>query len=77
MEQNKALYETLFIVRNTIGEEAVKSVIEKFTALITDNGEVEEPRHSTRRKRGTNTAPTSNSPSPLVIPSNCGREPPS
>ena len=39
--------------------------------------EVEEPRHGTRRKRGTNTAPTSNSPSPLVIPSNCGREPPS
>ena len=41
MEQNKALYETLFIVRNTIGEEAVKSVIEKFTALITDNGEID------------------------------------
>ena len=41
MEQNKALYETLFIVRNTIGEEEVKSVIEKFTALITDNGEID------------------------------------
>ncbi len=41
MEQNKTLYETLFIVRNTIGEEAVKGVIEKFTALISDNGEIE------------------------------------
>ena len=41
MEQNKALYETLFFVRNTIGEEAVMGVIEKFTALITDNSEIE------------------------------------
>lgn len=41
MEQKKALYETLFIVNNTIGEEAVKAVVEKFTALVTDNGEVE------------------------------------
>ena len=46
MEQNKALYETLFIVRNTIGEEAVKSVIEKFTALITDNGEIDSVNES-------------------------------
>ncbi len=40
MEQ-KTLYETLFIVRNTIGEEAVKGVVEKFTALIADNGEID------------------------------------
>jgi hypothetical protein len=43
--------------------------------LITDNGEVEEPRHGERRKDGTNTAPMSNTPSQLVIPSNCGRGP--
>lgn len=41
MEQKKALYETLFIVNNTIGEEAIKEVVEKFTSLISDNGEIE------------------------------------
>ena len=34
MEQNKTLYETVFIVNNTLGEEAVKSLVEKFTGLI-------------------------------------------
>ena len=41
MEQLKSMYETVFIVNNTIGEEAVKAVVEKFTKLIADNGEVE------------------------------------
>lgn len=41
MEQLKSMYETVFIVNNTIGEEAVKAVVEKFTKLITDNGEIE------------------------------------
>jgi small subunit ribosomal protein S6 len=41
MEQNKALYETIFIVKNTIGEEAVKAVVEKFTTLISENSTVE------------------------------------
>ena len=41
MEQNKTLYETVFIVNNTLGEEAVKSLVEKFTGLIAENGAIE------------------------------------
>ncbi len=41
MEQNKSLYETVFIVNNTLGEEAVKCLVEKFTGLIAENGEIE------------------------------------
>lgn len=41
MEQNKTLYETIFIVNNTLGEEAVKSLVEKFTGLIAENGAIE------------------------------------
>ena len=41
MEQNKTLYETVFIVNNTLGEEAVKSLVEKFTDLIAENGAIE------------------------------------
>ncbi len=41
MEQNKTLYETVFIVNNTLGEEAVKSLVEKFTGLIAENGTIE------------------------------------
>ena len=38
MEKNNASYETLFVVDLSKGEEAVKSVIGKFTSLIADNG---------------------------------------
>ncbi|MDL2287276.1 30S ribosomal protein S6 [Eubacteriales bacterium OttesenSCG-928-G02] len=41
MDNKKSLYETIFIVNNTIGEEAVKEVVEKFTTLITNNGTIE------------------------------------
>ena len=40
MEQ-KNLYETIFIVNNSLGEEAVKSLVEKFTSLISSNGEIQ------------------------------------
>ena len=40
MEQ-KNLYETIFIVNNSIGEEAVKALVEKFTSLISSNGEIQ------------------------------------
>lgn len=40
MEQKK-LYETMFLVNNTLGEEAVKALVAKFTDLITANAEVE------------------------------------
>ena len=39
MERNK--YETIFIVDVSLGEEAVKTVVEKFTGLISANGEIE------------------------------------
>lgn len=41
MEQKK-LYETLYIVNNSLGEEAVKAIVEKFTALISAHGEITE-----------------------------------
>lgn len=41
MEQKK-LYETLYIVNNSLGEEAVKAIIEKFTNLISEHGEITE-----------------------------------
>lgn len=40
MEQ-KRLYETMFLVNNTLGEEAVKALVAKFTDLIAANAEVE------------------------------------
>ncbi|MBQ3002346.1 MAG: 30S ribosomal protein S6, partial [Clostridia bacterium] len=40
MEQKK-LYETMFLVDNSLGEEAVKGLVEKFTGLIAANAEVE------------------------------------
>ncbi len=40
MENTNKSYETLFVVNATLNEEAIKSVIEKFTALIAANGEV-------------------------------------
>lgn len=43
-------YETMFIVDMTIGEEAVKSTIAKFTDLIAKNGTVEEVNEWGSRK---------------------------
>ena len=40
MEQKK-LYETMFLVDNSLGEEAVKALVEKFTSLIAANAETE------------------------------------
>ncbi|MPN42570.1 30S ribosomal protein S6 [bioreactor metagenome] len=34
-------YETIFIVDTASGEEAVSSIVEKFKALISSNGEIE------------------------------------
>ena len=41
MEKVLNSYETLFVVDCSIGEEGVKSVVEKFTALIAENGTVD------------------------------------
>jgi len=40
MEQ-KSLYETIFIINNSLGEEAIKGLVEKFTSLIAANGVIE------------------------------------
>ncbi len=32
-------YETIFVVNNTLGEENVKAIVEKFTSLIAANAE--------------------------------------
>lgn len=41
MEQ-KALYETIFVVNNTLGEEGVKAIVDKFVGLIGENAEIEK-----------------------------------
>ena len=41
MEKILNSYETLFVVDCSIGEEAVKATVEKFTAMIAENGTVE------------------------------------
>jgi len=35
-------YETIFVVNSTLGEEATKALVEKFTSLIGSNAEVEK-----------------------------------
>ena len=41
MEKILNSYETLFVVDCAIGEEAVKATVEKFTAMIAENGTIE------------------------------------
>ena len=38
MEKVMCSYETLFVVRPDLGEEATEAVVNKFTSLIADNG---------------------------------------
>jgi small subunit ribosomal protein S6 len=42
VEKRTALYETTFVVNTALGEEAVKALVEKFTALINENAKVEK-----------------------------------
>lgn len=35
-------YETIFVVNSTLGEDATKALVEKFTSLIGSNAEVEK-----------------------------------
>ena len=41
MEKVMNSYETLFVVDATIAEDDIKATVEKFTALIADNGTIE------------------------------------
>ena len=50
MEKAMQNYETLFVVDVTLGEEAVKALVEKFVALIAENGEITETNEWGKRK---------------------------
>ena len=50
MMEQKAKYETIFVVNTTLGEEAVKGLVEKFVTLIGDNAEVESVNEWGTRK---------------------------
>ena len=41
MEKVMNSYETLFVVDASIGEDEVKATVEKFTALISENGSID------------------------------------
>ena len=50
MEKVIANYETLFIVDATLEEEAQKALIEKFSTLISENGEIDTVNEWGKRK---------------------------
>lgn len=50
MEKINNSYETLFVIDADLTEEATKALIEKFTKLIADNGEVLEVNEWGKRK---------------------------
>lgn len=50
MEKINNSYETLFVIDPDLSEEATKALIEKFTKLIADNGEVLEVNEWGKRK---------------------------
>ena len=52
MEKNLNYYETLFVVSPALSEEETKSVIEKFTALIAENGTVLSVNEWGKRRLG-------------------------
>ena len=50
MEKVIANYETLFVVDATLEEEAQKALIEKFSTLISENGEIDTVNEWGKRK---------------------------
>ena len=50
MEKVINIYETLFIVDVTAGEEAAKASVEKFASLIAENGEIVEKAEWGKRR---------------------------
>ena len=50
MEKVLNSYETLFVVDNSLGEEAVKAIVDKFTALIAENGAIDSVDEWGKRK---------------------------
>ena len=50
MEKKIGSYETMFIVNPQLSEDDTKSVIEKFTALMAENGEIEQVNEWGKRR---------------------------
>ncbi|MBR3416611.1 MAG: 30S ribosomal protein S6 [Clostridia bacterium] len=50
MEKKLKSYETLFVIDADLSEEDTKAVVEKFTALISQHGEIEECNEWGKRK---------------------------
>lgn len=50
MDKKVQSYETIFVVDTTKGDEVVKTVVEKFTALISANGEITQVNDWGKRK---------------------------
>ena len=50
MAKANSSYETIFVVDLTLGEEGVKAMVEKFTSLISANGEITEVNEWGKRK---------------------------
>ena len=48
--ENMQKYETLFVVDVTLGEDAVKALVEKYINRITENGEIIEVNEWGKRK---------------------------
>ncbi|MBQ6262895.1 MAG: 30S ribosomal protein S6 [Clostridia bacterium] len=50
MEKKLKSYETLFVIDADLSEEDTKAAVEKFTALISQHGEIEEVNEWGKRK---------------------------
>ena len=50
MEKIINSYETLFVIDPDLGEDATKALVEKFSKLISDNGEIVEKNEWGKRK---------------------------
>ena len=50
MEKEENSYETLFIVNPTLAEDDIKAAVEKFTALIAENGTIGEVNEWGKRR---------------------------
>ena len=50
MDKQKKSYETLYIIDATLAEDAIKALVEKFTALIAQHGEVTEVNEWGKRR---------------------------
>lgn len=50
MEKKLKSYETLFVISPELSEEETKSIVDKFTGLISQHGEIEECNEWGKRK---------------------------